>query len=139
MSSIINLVLKSFIFVPMFKQIAAIFLIIAFTAQAFSGGFVMLNYYSNTAAFVKNCENKAKPKMHCNGKCQMMKKLQQEEKQDQQNSERKSENKVDVLSSKSFFYSTATIFSAIVFKAVPVENDYPLTAIAYSFFHPPQA
>jgi hypothetical protein len=139
MRSIINLVLKSFIFAVMFKQIAAIFLIIAFTTQAFSGGFVMLNYYSNTAAFAKNCENKARPKMHCNGKCQMMKKLQQEEKQDQQNPERKSENKIEVLSSKSFFYSTATTFSAIAFKAIPVEKDYPLAAIAYSFFHPPQA
>ncbi|MGG9964774.1 hypothetical protein [Ferruginibacter sp. SUN106] len=123
----------------MFKQIAAIFLIIAFTAQTFSGGFVMLNYYSNTAAFAKNCENKARPKMHCNGKCQMMKKLQQEEKQDQQNPERKSDNKIEVLSSKSFFYSTTTIFSVIAFKAVPVEKDYPIKDIAYSFFHPPQA
>ncbi|GAB2829956.1 hypothetical protein [Ferruginibacter profundus] len=139
MSSIINQVLKSIIFVPMFKQIAAIFLIIAFTAQAFSGGFVLLNYYSNTAAFAKNCENKARPKMHCNGKCQMMKKLKQEEKQDQQNPERKSDNKIEVLSSKSFFYSTATIFLVIACKAVPVEKDYPLTDIPYSFFHPPQA
>ena len=139
MRSIINLVLKSFIFAVMFKQVAAIFLIIAFTTQTFSGGFVMLNYYSNTAAFAKNCENKARPKMHCNGKCQMMKKLQQEEKQDQQNSERKSENKIDILSSKSFYNSSATIFSVIVFKAVAVEKNYPLTDIAYSFFHPPQA
>ena len=122
----------------MFKQIAVIFLICAFAAQAFSGGFIMLNYYTNTTAFVKNCENKARPKMHCNGKCQMMKKMKEEEKQDQQNPERKTENKNEVLSSKSFFYSTATVFSVILLKAIPVEKKYPLTAIAYSFFHPPQ-
>ena len=34
----------------------------------------MINYYTNTAAFAKNCVNKAKPKLHYNGKCQMMKK-----------------------------------------------------------------
>lgn len=31
--------------------------------------------------------------MHCNGKCQLMKKLQQEEKKEQQAPERKNENK----------------------------------------------
>ena len=123
----------------MFKQVAAIFLILAFTAQTFSAGFAMLNYYANTAAFAKNCENKDKPKMHCNGKCQMMKKLKQEQKQDQQNPERKSENKVDVLSSKSFFCNSVAAFSVITAKAVTVEKNYPLTHIAYAFFHPPQA
>ena len=121
------------------KQLTAIFLIVAFTVQTFSSGFVVLDYYSNTASFAQNCENKARPKMHCNGKCQMMKKLKQEEKQDQQNPERKSENKIGVLSSKSFFYSSATVFSSIVIKAAAVEKNYPLTDIAYSFFHPPQA
>jgi len=121
------------------KQLTAIFLIVAFTVQTFSSGFVVLDYYSNTASFAQNCENKARPKMHCNGKCQMMKKLKQEEKQDQQNPERKSENKIGVLSSKSFFYSSATVFSSIVTKAAIVEKNYPLTDIAYSFFRPPQA
>ena len=139
MSSIINSILKSFIFAPMYKQIAAIFLIVAFTAQTFSAGFVMLNYYANTAAFAKNCENKAKPKMHCNGKCQMMKKLKQEQKQDQQNPERKSENKVDVLSSKSFYCNAITALPLIATKATAVEKDYPLASMSYAFFHPPQA
>jgi hypothetical protein len=121
-----------------FKQIAAILLLLAFAIQTFSGGFVVLNYYTNTAAFAKNCINKARPKMHCNGKCQMMKKLKEEEKKDQQLPERKVENKIEVLSSKSFFYSSATAFSVIASKATTVEKDYPLTDISYSFFRPPQ-
>jgi hypothetical protein len=123
----------------MFKPVAAILLMIAFIAQTFSGGLVMLNYYANTTAFAKNCENKAKPKMHCNGKCQMMKKLKQEEKQDQQNPERKSENKVEVLSSKSFYCNSVVALTLIVFKPTAVEKNYPVTDISYSFFHPPQA
>ena len=123
----------------MFKPVAAILLIVAFIAQTFSGGLVMLNYYANTAAFAKNCENKAKPKMHCNGKCQMMKKLKQEEKQDQQNPERKTENKIQVLSSKSFYFSSVEAFAIAVFKATPIEKNYPVKDISYSFFHPPQA
>ena len=123
----------------MFKQVAAIVLLFAFTTQTFSRGLVLVNYYTNTAAFVKNCENKVKPKMHCNGKCQMMKKMQQEEKQDQQNSERKTVNKMDVLSSRSFFTSSATALSVLFSRAAPVEQKYPLTNISYAFFHPPQA
>jgi hypothetical protein len=122
-----------------FKQITSILLLLAFAIQTFSGGFVVLNYYTNTAAFAKNCVNKARPKMHCNGKCQMMKKLkEEEEKKDQQLPERKVENKIEVLSSKSFFYSAATAFSVIASKATTVEKDYPLTDISYSFFRPPQ-
>ncbi|MFL5811765.1 MAG: hypothetical protein ACJ749_19740, partial [Flavisolibacter sp.] len=55
--------------------------------------------------FAKHCENKARPIMHCNGKCQMMKKIQEEEKKEQQSPERKMENKNEVVSSKSFFAS----------------------------------
>lgn len=40
--------------------------------------------------------------MHCNGKCQMMKKLEQEEKNDQDNLERKSENKNEIQPANSF-------------------------------------
>ena len=108
-------------------------------AQTFSGGLVMLNYYTNTGVFAKNCENKARPKMHCNGKCQMMKKLKQQEKQDQQNPERKTENKIQVLSSKSFYFSSVEAFAIAVFKATPIEKNYPVKDISYSFFHPPQA
>ena len=123
----------------MFKAIAAIFLITAFIAQTFSGGLVMLNYYANTAAFAKNCENKAKPKMHCNGKCQMMKKLKQQEKQDQQNPEKKSDIKIQIFSSKSFYCISVEAFAIAVFKATPIEKNYPVKDISYSFFHPPQA
>jgi hypothetical protein len=123
----------------MFKSITASIILLAFVTQMFSGQFIRLNYYLNTAAFTKNCENKAKPKMHCNGKCQIMKKLQQEEKQDQQNAERKSTNKIDILSSKSFFNSSVTAFSVVAIKVTAFEKKYPLADISYSFFHPPQA
>lgn len=88
----------------MFKQIIAFVFLLAFGVQTFSKAFIVFDYFANTKAYAKNCENKAKPIMHCNGKCQMMKKLKQEEKKDEQNPERKSENKNEiVLSSKSFY------------------------------------
>ncbi|MGG9971092.1 hypothetical protein ACQ33O_04780 [Ferruginibacter sp. SUN002] len=86
------------------KQSIAFIFILSFGAQTFTKSLIVFDYYSNTKAYAKNCENKAKPKMHCKGKCQMMKKLKQEEKKDEQNPERKSENKNEItLSSKSFY------------------------------------
>ena len=121
----------------MFKLITASAILLAFVIQTFSGQFIELNYYLNTAAFAKNCENKAKPKMHCNGKCQMMKKLQQEEKKDQQNPERKSENKSEVLSSKSFFCSLEH-FSILIQNSYSTTDAATIVDRAFSIFHPPQ-
>jgi hypothetical protein len=78
-------------------------LLSAFVVQTFSKPFIVLDYFANTRAYAKNCENKARPAMHCNGKCQMMKKLQQEEKQSKENAERKGNYKIEVLSSRSFY------------------------------------
>ena len=122
----------------MYKQSAAIFLLIAFVAQTFSNGFVMLDYYINKVAFAKNCVNKARPAMHCNGKCQMMKKLQEEEKKDQQMPERKLEKRMELLSSNSFCYSFEFLL-ILPTNAKRLQQPYPLKDISYSFFHPPQA
>jgi len=112
-------------------------MIAAFALQTFSRYVIMADYNINTQAYAKNCINKAKPKMHCNGKCQMMKKLQQEEKKDQQDPDRKGENKLNVLSSKSFF--TTVPFYRIYF----VKREYPTllspkeTKRSFEIFHPP--
>jgi hypothetical protein len=92
----------------LFKQITAILFLMAFALQTFSKPLLMFDYFANTKAYEKNCVNKAKPTLQCKGKCQMLKKLKQEEKKDQQNPERKAENKNEVLSSKSF-YPTLTV------------------------------
>lgn len=89
----------------MLKSLAALLLLLAFSAQTFNKALIELDYYVNTSAFAKNCENKAKPMMHCNGKCQMMKKLKEEEKKDHQNPERKMDNKNEVVWSSSSFAS----------------------------------
>ncbi|HTD93497.1 MAG TPA: hypothetical protein VK644_06785 [Chitinophagaceae bacterium] len=72
-------------------------------AQMFGREFYYVDYYMDSAAYAKNCVNKARPKMHCNGKCQLMKKIQEQEKKDQENQEHSSVYKVQVLSSRSWF------------------------------------
>lgn len=110
-----------------------------FFTQTFSNAFIVAGYYANTAAYAKNCENKSKPWLHCNGKCQMKKQLAEEDKKDQDNPERKNDGKNEItLSSKSFF-ATVNVFTA------SVKHSYitPLS-IGHSvgrtleIFHPPQ-
>ncbi|MCX6206222.1 MAG: hypothetical protein NTZ19_08230 [Bacteroidetes bacterium] len=116
----------------------ACLLIIAFFAQTFSKGLIIANYYTNTQAYAKNCINKAKPKMHCNGKCQMMKKLKTEENKDRQNPDRKNEVKTDLLYFAQIKQQIAyqTILNKKVFPLV----QYKLTQdISADFFHPPSA
>ena len=123
----------------MLKTIVSILLILAFTAQTFKGGMVVMNYYANTEAFAKNCVNKAKPKLHCNGKCQMMKKMQEEERKDQQVPERKAENKLEVISSHSLSFNVDIAYTFIASLAITIDKHYPITDISYAFFHPPRA
>lgn len=77
-------------------------LLLAVSLQILNKAVIYIDYYANTAAYAKNCVNKALPLMKCNGKCQMMKKLKQEEKKDSQAPERKPVND-QVISSRSFF------------------------------------
>lgn len=121
----------------MLRNIAVIPLLIAFAAQSFSGTFIQLGYAINPAAFAKYCVNKAKPKLHCNGKCQMMKKMQEEEKKEQENTENKLDYKVTILSSKSFFCTIAST-AIIADKATPFEIASHTVDIPLSVFHPPQ-
>lgn len=75
-----------------------------FFAQSFSSAVIKAYYHVNTAAYAKNCENKNKPWLHCNGKCQMHKQIQQENKKEQDNAAGKMSGRNEItLSSKSFF------------------------------------
>jgi hypothetical protein len=87
----------------MLKQFVAAFMLLTFMGQTFSNAIIVADYYINTASFAANCENKDKPQIHCNGQCQMSKQLEKENKKDQSNPDRKSENKIEAISSKSFY------------------------------------
>ncbi len=121
------------------KQVASFIFILAFFTQIFSRGLIIADYYSNKVAYAKDCINKARPALRCNGKCQMMKKMQEEEKKDKENEQRKSQNEILVLSSKSFFASFVlpnfpTIFISTLFpRKESIFSNYTL-----EIFHPPQ-
>lgn len=76
--------------------------------------------------------------MHCNGRCQMMKKLKQEDKKDQQNPDRKSDNKDEVVvSSKSFFPSVTRILPDQQPIYLVFNLGYPVKMMPGSLLRPP--
>ncbi len=119
------------------KQVIAFIFLLAFAMQTFSRAIIVWDYALNTKAYAKNCENKARPQMHCNGKCQMMKKLQEQEKKDQQNSERKAENKSELI----FAYYNCTPTNNLIY--TKISRQYPAKPaekeikISSAIFHPP--
>lgn len=62
----------------MFKRVTAILLLVALISSNFSRFFVYAGFELNRSYIAeKLCVNKARPWMHCNGKCYFMKKIQQ--------------------------------------------------------------
>ena len=122
----------------MFKKLTIIILFTAFAVQTFNKALIVFNYYSNTASFAKSCVNKAKPMMHCNGRCQMMKKLKQEENKEKQNPERRNDNKDEILyfSKKQFELQPFNTIAVITF---PHFSNDSTNDITFSFFQPPKA
>ncbi|PSL45626.1 hypothetical protein CLV51_104332 [Chitinophaga niastensis] len=60
--------------------------------------FVMLDFYLNQQYIAANlCENRNKPEMHCNGKCHLKKQLNEEDKKNQENPERRADNKSEIF------------------------------------------
>ncbi|RFS26739.1 hypothetical protein DVR12_02845 [Chitinophaga silvatica] len=80
-----------------------VFLIAVWFCQLSGRYLVMLNFYLNQDYIAQNlCENRDKPQMHCNGKCHLAKKLNEEDKKDRENPERKMENKNELFNAPVF-------------------------------------
>ena len=121
----------------MFRSFLSTILLIAFAIQSFHMGGIVVDYYMNTAAYAKNCENKAKPVLKCNGKCQMAKKILEEQKKEEQVPDRKLDRKIQLIWCKANFASLTFLKSVLSrsetsFVVTPKPSPH-LDAI----FHPP--
>ena len=119
------------------KYTFIILLLTALMAQTFSRSIAMADYMVNLEAYKKACINKAKPKLQCNGKCQMLKKVKKQEGDSEASAPVLKLNQLEVvLSSKSFFPSISVVStnnsSSYFTYTVDYSSDY-LGAI----FHPP--
>lgn len=119
------------------KYVFVILLLTALFAQNFSRSILLADYLVNIELYKKKCINKAKPMLHCNGKCQMLKKLKR------QNTGSASDAPVPpfsqfeiVLSSKSYFPT----YDFVVFSTMHKYNSFNASIFSNhkeSIFQPP--
>jgi hypothetical protein len=119
------------------KKIAALLLFFAFAVQTFGQGITLLNFYIHQKSIVATqCENRYRPMLHCNGQCVLAKKLQQQERKEQQNPELKLQNKSEVSSSRSFFITNlASLLPG--YTSYILLSDRSTIDRSFSIFHPP--
>lgn len=99
----------------------------------------MADYMVNLEAYKKACVNKAKPMLHCNGKCQMLKKMKKQEGNADSNAPVPKFNQSEVvLSSKSFFPSIRFIATNNNFTFFTYSDNFSSNYLG-SIFHPPGA
>lgn len=119
------------------KRLFAFILLMAVAAQTFSQGITLLNFYMHRAYIAKHqCENRFRPMLHCNGQCVLAKKMKQQEKNEQQNTELKMQGKAEVISSRSFFAIQLNSIENII-PDHPEFKDQNTVDRPTSIFHPP--
>lgn len=120
------------------KPFIAILLFIAMSGQMFQGDFIILDYCTHQQKYASLCVNKDKPEMHCNGRCQMHKKLQQVHQQERNHPEAANGFRVAivlycVLDNLHFNWMDSPVQKIKSVSIVPLLIDRDIDAI----FHPP--
>lgn len=122
----------------MLRSFTAIFLLLALTSSQFSRLFIYAgfelnqNYISSTL-----CENRNKPELHCNGKCYLMKKLEQaEEKEKKQAQEAQKKNFQDHYLIRPNV--SLTLPAYFIRKSPVVEISFKLPKNTFELLQPPQ-
>lgn len=122
------------------QKIVASILLFAFLGQTFNQEWYYLGYLLQKKEYMKQCVNKARPQMHCNGKCLLMKKIEEQEKKEQgQPPALKFASRVEVLPAKSsFLLSFNFSVQNIHAQFFPWNSGIPVDQPS-SIFHPPPA
>ncbi len=114
-------------------------LLLLLMTQAFSHWFVVMSFKLNQDFITKNiCENRYWPKLNCKGNCVLMKKLKQQEKEEQNApAVLKTELPSILVSSKSFFLKIDEPASVVLRSYLPLFNSGKPVDRTFSVFHPP--
>ena len=121
------------------KYTLVILLFTALIAQTFSRSLAMADYMVNLEAYKKSCINKARPKLNCNGKCQMLKKMKTQQGETETSAPAPKFNQLEVvLSSKSFFPSIQVVSTTNISTFYTYNDDFSSNYLG-AIFHPPGA
>ena len=121
------------------KLIAGSILILLVMVQTFTSWLIVAEYTINQEYIAKNlCVNKAKPQLHCKGKCQLMKKMAEEDKQTSSSSQTGGKIKMgDVLFTHDF---QLPVISNLLAQSKNCPSHYLVKTATGSYtsvFHPP--
>ena len=121
------------------KFVAVPILCLLILAQAFRKWLIVIEYNINKDYIAKNlCENRKLPKMHCNGKCQLMKRLAEEEKQNSPSNTGKIKS-IEVLFSDAIEVPSIASLPEVSKKTFAHYSFSSCIAPIHSVFHPPTA
>ena len=122
------------------KQAAALLIIISLLTQMFSRPLVYVSYMLNRASFEQHCENKNRPERHCFGRCQIVKRVQQEEEKEQQNPLQKDHLYPEWIANRNEFYGAGFTPQFIVSVIHTPAKEQPGTVLTgfSDIFHPPK-
>lgn len=98
------------VFLHILKYSLVILLFSSLIAHTFSRSLVLADYLVNLESYKKACVNKAKPKLNCNGKCQMLKKIKKQEDESNTNTPAPKFNQAEIVLSSKSFYPTIEMF-----------------------------
>lgn len=90
----------------------------------------------NLEAYKEKCINKAKPKLNCNGKCQMYKKINQQDQSSEAEAPKLNQSEF-VLSSKTYFPELQIALNASSVANHTIYKDVFTSNFIGSIFHPP--
>ena len=116
-------------------------LILLVMSQTFSHWFMVMGFKMNQDFIAKNlCENRYQSKLNCKGNCVLMKKLKQQEKEEQRSPVTvRLELSTIVISSRSFFANVDFTSVFIPKSYLPLFNTGKPVGRTASVFHPPAA
>ena len=125
---------------PQMKFIASTIFILLLLTQVFSKWLMVIDYTINKDYIAKNlCENRNRPTLHCNGKCQLMKKMALED--DQTNKTNSASSVAKAPFTEVLFNAAFALTHLTACASDSLYNDFYLVAISSSFhssiFHPP--
>jgi hypothetical protein len=119
------------------KKIVAIIACLAILLQTFNQVVIVASWYANKDFIAKNlCENKNKPKLHCDGKCCLKKKLAKESKEQAPSPQNQKNESVNL------FYADLKFEIRHITFNIPTEkhfsyNELLTASFHHSVFHPP--
>jgi hypothetical protein len=103
-----------------------------------SKGVILLSYFTNKHAYERYCVNKARPQLHCDGKCQMAKKIKAEEERDQKDPLKQSlSSEVSLINQNHFVQIDPEFIPSPLREKLFPHSIGNVRDMSRSIFHPP--